>query len=265
MWGHNETVLVTMLDVTVLTNVERRLQNALQVRDSFLSIASHELKTPLTTIGLQIQRLIRAQHRGDLKLPPLSGRDPIALLDRAFGRLNRLVSDLLDVSRIQAGKLEIHLSETDLADVVRDVTVQMKEEFALAKCDLEMNLEEPLVGNWDRSRLEQVVANLATNAIKYAVGKPVQITLHRDGASAVLRVKDQGIGIATEDQPRIFQRFERAASEREYGGLGLGLWIVGQIVSNLGGHISVQSTLGEGATFEVRLPLVETQLMAASA
>ena len=146
--------------------------------------------------GLQVQRILRAHKRGEISFATPMGRDPMALLNRALERLNRLVSDLLDVSRIKAGKLEMHIDLVDLSQVVRDVTAQMREEFANANCTLEMSLDEPLTGAWDRARLEQVVANLATNAVKYAAGKPVEITARSEDGTAVLRVKDQGMGIA---------------------------------------------------------------------
>jgi signal transduction histidine kinase/FixJ family two-component response regulator len=262
VWGHDATVLMTMLDVTKLTQVEERLNAAIQTRDAFLSVASHELKTPLTTLGLQVQRLCRAQKRGEPIIATGGPRDPVVMLDRATGRLNKLVNDLLDVSRIAAGKLEMQFDDVDLVSVVHDVIVQMKDDFAMAHCSLKIDAEGSIVGRWDRSRLEQVIANLATNAMKYAAGKPVEIAVRRDGDVAFFIVRDEGIGISPQDQSRIFKRFERAASEREYGGLGLGLWIVQEIVGNMGGQILVESALGQGSTFTVKLPCVAASLTA---
>ena len=130
----------------------------------------------------------------------------------------------------------------------------MSEDLARAGCDVAIHADTPLVGRWDRMRLDQIVTNLLSNALKYGKGKPVTLEVHRVGEGVSLSVRDQGIGIAIEDQARIFDRFERAVSQRNYGGLGLGLWIVHQIVEALGGTVTVQSSKGNGATFTVELP-----------
>jgi signal transduction histidine kinase len=134
---------------------------------------------------------------------------------------------------------------------------RFRPQFENAQCQISLTDEGSLIGIWDRFRIEQVIANLFTNAIRYGAGHPVTITLYPEGKMAVLQVKDQGIGIAQEDQQRIFLRFERAVSASEISGLGLGLYIVRQILEMHGGTISVQSNIGKGSEFTVKLPLSE--------
>jgi signal transduction histidine kinase len=171
---------------------------------------------------------------------------------RQTERLTGLVANLLDVTRAAAGKLELQRERFDLADVVREVAERFREQSA-AHVDLRLN--GPLVGTWDRLRVDQVITNLLSNAIKYGAGKPISIRAAAVDASAQLEVCDQGIGIAPEDQRRIFERFERAVSSSSYGGLGLGLYISRQIVDALGGSIRVESAAGAGSRFIVELPL----------
>jgi PAS domain S-box-containing protein len=232
----------------------REAREAVRARDEFLSIASHELKTPLTTLQLQIQGLARKVRntKGDPSLEALSPR--ITTSERQVERLTALINSLLDISRITSGRLDLELEPVDLAAVVRDAAARFREDLARAGCALEIRTDGPCVGEWDKIRLEQVVTNLLSNAAKYGSSRPIEITVAEDETSARLSVRDQGIGIPPEHQARIFERFERAVSDRHYGGLGLGLWIVRQIVEALGGSIRVDSAAGEGSTFTVALP-----------
>jgi PAS domain S-box-containing protein len=228
----------------------KREQEAVRVRDDFLSIASHELRTPLTPLRLQTQVLRRLLAQGGL--PP---REKVAssldTLDRQTERLSRLVNDLLDVSRITVGRLALHRERVDLADVAREVV----DRYAPASRSPIPLQARRTPGNWDRARLEQIVTNLLANAIKYGEGKPIDVTVGASGDRALLVVRDRGIGIAPEDAQRIFDRFERATPAHSYGGLGLGLYIAQQIATAHGGKITVESAPGQGATFTLALPL----------
>ncbi len=225
-------------------------QRAVRVRDEFLSVASHELKTPLTTLRLETTALDRAAERGDLGRV----RAKAAGLQRHVERVNALVDELLDVGRLRAGRISLHLTETNLAAVVTAAVARMEPALERAGCAVVIEAVGDASGFWDASRLDQVVTNLLSNAAKYAPGKPIVVWIRDEGDAVVLSVEDRGIGISTADQQRIFRRFERAVSERNYGGLGLGLFIVHELVSAHGGTVAVQSAPGEGAVFKVRLP-----------
>jgi PAS domain S-box-containing protein len=234
----------------------RDAQEAVRARDEFLSIASHELKTPLTTLQLQVQGLIRKTRVPGQDSSPEAIAPRLTTAERQIERLTGLINNLLDISRITAGRLDLDLEPVDLAAVVREAAVRAREELSRAACALRIEAEGPCVGQWDRLRLEQVVTNLLSNAIKYGAGEPIEIgVLGLDGL-ARFTIRDYGIGIPPEHQARIFERFERAVSDRNYGGLGLGLWIVRQIVEALGGTISVESEAGRGSLFTVTLPRV---------
>jgi signal transduction histidine kinase/CHASE1-domain containing sensor protein len=226
----------------------RREQEAVAARDEFLSIASHELKTPLTSLILHTDALRAAARRGTPE--QVVGRAD--LIRRSADRLARLVASLLDISRIGAGRLDLEREETDLAEVVREVAERFGEEARRARSDLRIEVA-PAVGYWDRLRLDQVVTNLLANAVKYGAGAPIDVTVRAEDGRATLTVRDHGIGISEDDQRRIFQRFERAVSQRNYGGFGLGLWIVRQVVEAQGGAVRVESAPGEGSTFTVEL------------
>jgi PAS domain S-box-containing protein len=232
-------------------------KEAVFVRDEFLSIASHELKTPLTTLMLQVEAFER--RLGDLTRDEArtTVQNRIAVIRRQLERLHRLVTELLDLSRIIGGRLRLDLQLVDFGEVVRQVLSDLREhgELLHAETQVELDLEPGISGQWDRVRLEQVVGNLVSNAVKYGAGRPVIVSLRRQEDTAVLSVVDHGIGIPEADQARIFGRFERAASTRHYGGLGLGLYIVNQIVEAMGGAVDVVSAPGRGARFTVALPV----------
>jgi signal transduction histidine kinase/CHASE1-domain containing sensor protein len=234
----------------------RRAQESLRLRDEFLSIASHELKTPLTSLTLQSESL----RASAAKSTPESVARKADAIRRNVDRLSRLVDTLLDLSRITAGRLDIHREDVDLVEVVTDVMSRFDEEARRAGCDLRLDAPVPVTGHWDRLRLDQVVTNLLANAVKYGPNKPVDVKVEKRLDSARLTIRDYGIGIPDTDQRRIFERFERAVSDRNYGGFGLGLWIVRRIVEAMGGTIHVESTPGEGATFTVELRRVADEL-----
>ncbi|HUS14438.1 MAG TPA: ATP-binding protein [Chloroflexia bacterium] len=231
------------------------LQRAVQAREDFLSIASHELKTPLTSLQLQVQMLLRAAHKGTLTAQN-TGRAVRMLetAERQVKQLVRLINDLLDVSRLQAGKMDVTVAQLDLVALVREVATRFAPQLAMAGCGLVFDAPEPVPGWWDAARLDQVVTNLLSNAVKYGRGRPITISVIGGAEAARLTVRDEGIGISPDAQQRIFGRFERAVSTHEYGGLGLGLYIASQIVEASGGTIGVSSAPGAGAAFTVTLP-----------
>jgi signal transduction histidine kinase len=231
----------------------REAQRAIRLRDDFLSIASHELRTPLTSMMLSLQFL---QHQ--LAQQASATATMVRLLEgvtRQGQRLNRQVDDLFDVARIEAGRLWLRPVDMDLAELVRDVVGSFEFGLKRAGCEVTLDAPESVWGRWDRSRLEQVVSNLLSNAMKFGAGRPIEISVHRQDESAILVVADHGIGIDVAHQQHIFERFVREVSSAYFGGLGLGLYICREIVSAHRGTIRVESKLDEGATFTVELPL----------
>lgn len=229
------------------------LKTAIEARDQFLSVASHELKTPLTSMKLHSE-LVRRWLRTGAPLDPERIRQLIDQTDRQVDRLTRLVDDMLDVSRLALGKLALRAEAGELCALVRDVADRLSGVAAEAGCTLEVSCSGTVDGVWDLFRVEQVVTNLLTNAFRYAKRSPVTVRVWSVGEDAFLSVADQGPGIARGDHRRIFERFESASRTRGAGGLGLGLFIVRQIVTLHQGEVRVDSDLGKGTTFTVRLP-----------
>jgi PAS domain S-box-containing protein len=230
-------------------------REAIAARDEFLSIASHELRTPLTALMLQLQRLQKLIGLAERPQERSAAGGTLEHATRQTRRLSTLIESLLDVSRIAVGRLTLDTQQIDLAEVVRQVVERAAEEASDARSTIKLAVDGPVVGTWDRLRLEQVLTNLLSNAFKYGSGREVEVRLESGPANARLSVRDHGIGIAAKDASRIFERFERAVSARHYGGLGLGLFIVRQIVDAHGGKIHLDSEPGEGSTFTVELPL----------
>jgi PAS domain S-box-containing protein len=230
----------------------RKAQDEVRERDEFLSIASHELRTPITALQLQLQLLQRTTQRLQGATPQLL--DPkLRSLERQIRRLALLVNELLDVSRMRLGRLELRYEELDLAEIAREAAGHVEVDVGRSGSQIAYDLE-PVHGKFDRLRLEQVVSNLLVNAGKFGQGKPVALRVRPDGAYAVLEVSDQGIGIAPEHQARVFERFQRAVPAQHFGGLGLGLYVARQIVEAHRGSIDVASAPGAGSTFTVRIP-----------
>jgi PAS domain S-box-containing protein len=225
-------------------------EEAVRIRDDFVAVAGHELKTPLAAMLLQIQVLRRTIHKAE----PVDLEERVAKIARSGVRLERLVEQLLDVSRITAGRLRLEPAPCDLADIARDVAERFADVSAQAGSEVTVCTDGHVEGIWDRQRLEAVIANLLSNALKFGARKPIEIVVVGGHGQAELRVTDHGIGIADEDRPKLFRRFERALAARDYGGFGLGLWICRNIVEASGGTIQVESEPDHGSTFIVRLP-----------
>ncbi len=239
-----------------LTETNEKLQKAIYIRDEFLSIASHELRTPLTPLKLQIQGLAHTLRRGgltDLSIEKV--KKVTESCDKSITRLSLLIDNLLDVSRINMGKLNLNYEKTDLVALTSDIIDRHRQEITVSGSKVNFSFEHEVIGNFDRLRLEQVISNLLTNSLKYGMRRPISISISDDTHHATITIQDKGIGISQKDFERIFLRFERATSDMKIGGLGLGLYITKQIVEAHGGNISVRSEVGEGSTFTVKIPL----------
>jgi PAS domain S-box-containing protein len=232
----------------------REAHLAVRLRDEFLSVASHELKTPLTPLNLTLTTLSRELQERDGEAQAERLHRYLQVARRQVMKLSMLISALFDVSRISQGKLTLELTEVDLGEVLGEVVAWFAPEAARVGSELRVEGAARVSGRWDRLRLEQVITNLLSNAIRYGAGRPIHARVEVEGELARLVVRDEGIGIAPEALERIFGKFERAVSDRHYGGLGLGLYITRSIVEALGGSVQVESRPGEGATFSVELP-----------
>jgi PAS domain S-box-containing protein len=232
-------------------------QKAVQLREDFISIASHELRTPLTPLNIQTQLLEQLSTHADLQATRTWDelRRLIDGLGKQVNRLLKVVENLLNAARIGAGQLTLKPRTCDLTQIVNDVTAVYADEMLKARCKLLLHAEAPVVGQWDPEQVERVVVNLVSNAIKFGAGSPIEISVTSEQGAARLHVRDHGIGIAKEDQGKMFMRFERVSPVNHFGGLGLGLYIAKTIVSAHGGSIEVESAPGQGACFVVRLPL----------
>jgi PAS domain S-box-containing protein len=238
------------------SNLIAELEAAVHARDEFLSIAAHELRNPVNAVQLQLVGILRAFERSSSGTGETGSEGFPDRVGKAYAqvrRLTRLLDNLLDVSRIRGGSFTLELEDVDLKEVLETVVAQFRGEALPGQ--MTFNALHPVVGRWDRLRLEQVFSNVLSNAIKYGEGRPILVSLDSDDRVVRLSVQDHGIGIAPEQQERLFARFERGVSRRQYGGFGLGLWITRQLVDAMGGEITVASRAGQGATFSIVLPI----------
>jgi PAS domain S-box-containing protein len=254
--GQPGYTVAVVQDVTDRKRAEEELRDAVRARDEFLSIASHELKTPITPLELQLTSmlgLVRERRHAEVPAEKLESKLEMAV--RQIDRLTALINNMLDVTRITSGRLSLARRMVDLRDCVRAVVARSRETIKRSHCALVIAAEDPVVGYWDPIGLETVFSNLLSNAAKFGEGKPIEITIDRADAVARMVVQDQGIGIAPAEQQRIFERFERAVPARHYGGFGIGLWAARQIIEAHGGSIRVSSEPGAGSIFTVELPV----------
>lgn len=236
---------------------EQELRQAITMRDEFLTVASHELLTPLTTLGMQVDSLLKTVREAPTGQVPAEGL--AAKLDRArrqTSRLEELVDSLLDASRLGVGPTRMGVEETDLAAIVQGVVGRFADEATRAQTVITLHAV-PALGSWHRERVEQLLAHLLKNALKFGGGKPIDVRIVSGRRMARLVVRDQGIGIAANLQDRIFNRLERGVPVKHYGGLGLGLWIVRRLAEAMNGTVRVESQAGKGATFTVELPTAQ--------
>jgi PAS domain S-box-containing protein len=237
-------------------NARSEVQKALHVREEFLSAASHELRTPLTPLKMQAQVLARMVTDGDPQrlVTSCELRTLAEGVCRQVSKLLKVAEDVLNVARMGAGELKLTRETCNLAAIVREVAERFGEDAEKARCMVQIHADTSVIGEWDREQIERVVVNLFTNAIKFGAGKPIEISVTWHDSEACLQVKDAGIGIAQDDQGKLFKRFERIAPLTHFGGFGLGLYIAREIVNAHGGTIQVTSALGQGACFVVHLP-----------
>lgn len=263
--GQHVKLVGINIDLTEQKNYEHKLRvteanllQALSIRDEFVAIASHELKTPLTSLKLQMQMFKRSFINDEPSPPSLSRLSKF--LDRnlkEIERLNRLVDDMLDMSRIRTGKLSLQKEVCDLTQILQDILVRTKEQFESSDSG------EPVIehfdhatGEWDALRINQVITNIISNAIRYGRGNPISISVKNYNETVRVSIKDQGLGIPESDQVKIFQRYERGLLKREVSGLGLGLFITQEIVIAHGGKIWLESEVNKGSTFHIELPRI---------
>jgi signal transduction histidine kinase len=260
--GMPKGVLVVIHDVTLpvlarkqLEDLTTELKTAVRARDEFLSLASHELRTPLTGMKLHNQAARRSLEKNSSEAVQATRMSRlIEQTEHGLGRMIRLVEDMLDISRIQNGKLQLHLEDFDVARAVQETLERFGPQFAEAGIEVSLHAPTSLTARMDRFRMEQVLTNLITNAIRYAPGAPVEVRLVAEPARITLTFQDNGPGIAEQDQERVFERFERLTPESNVSGLGLGLYIAREIVRAHGGSIRLHSAPGQGTRFIIELP-----------
>ena len=242
------------VDITERQKLEAELRSAIEARDDFLSVASHELGTPLTALRLHVEQLQRALgHNGAENAKPSAIETRVGLVAAEVQRLGQLVATLLDTTRLAVGAWKLTPERMELAPLIEQVVRDLAPVAEAAKCHVTLRRGPISTGTWDRMRLEQAFGNILGNAFKFGAGEPVEVTLEKQGSTATVRIRDHGIGLQADEQEIIFERLVRAKRTRGYGGLGLGLWIARQSVEAMGGTIRVESAPDDGAAFEIVL------------
>lgn len=234
----------------------RELKDVVKIREEFISIASHELRTPVTSVQLQTQALMRMIEQNQ-SIEPMALKLLLSNLKKQIARLNALIDDMLDIRRLSNGKLHLSPNDFNLSELLNVLTTDFSETYRAMGGETHTQIESGIMVHLDFARIEQVISSLLSNALKYGNRKLVEVGLNRSPFGGLeITVEDHGIGISTSDQTRIFDRFERAISATQISGFGLGLYISRQIVQAHRGEILVMSSPGNGSTFLVRLPLI---------
>ncbi|HZH04812.1 MAG TPA: HAMP domain-containing sensor histidine kinase [Myxococcaceae bacterium] len=248
----NQKISDLVREVLNRKRAEEQALSALRAREEFLAVASHEFKTPLQSVKLQLDLIERTSRSLDaFSLKRLMPR--IELMRRQVERLTTLSNGLLDLTAIKAGRMPLRLEDADVTDVVRLTVGRMEDQFQKVGCAIRLDLHPLATAVVDVSKLDQILVNLLSNAAKYGAGKPILVSVQAAREDVTVTVRDSGIGIAPEDLSRIFGKFERAVSHENFGGLGLGLFISRQLAEAMGATLSVASTLGEGSSFILQL------------
>ncbi|WP_426209978.1 hybrid sensor histidine kinase/response regulator [Massilia sp. TWP1-3-3] len=239
-----------------LRATQAELERSLKMRDDFMSMVAHELRTPLNTLFLETQ--LRGMQLDKRNMEAFSADNlqrMVARDGRQIQSMIRLINDMVDVSRIRSGKLSIRPAQTELSALLERIVSDLAQRTEAAGGTIAVEAPQPVEGVWDEFRVEQIIINLLTNALRYGGSKPVRITLAQNDGRAEIVVRDQGVGIAPDDQARIFDPFERAGTKDVREGLGLGLYIARQLAESHGGTLEVDSAPDQGAAFSLTLPL----------
>lgn len=234
------------------------LRAAVTARDNFIAVAAHELRNPMTPIVGQVELLLRRARLEGASAATING---LERLEISVSHYVRRATALLEISRVNAGRLILQPTTFDMAKFVVEITANYEILAARAGSVLHCDVNEPIIGIWDQLATEQIIDNLLSNAIRYGDGKPITIALVAEGAGVTLSVADSGIGISADDLTRIFDRFEQAVrTGRKSGGFGIGLWLARELTEAMGGSIDVASAETEGSTFRVWLPWDKKEL-----
>jgi signal transduction histidine kinase len=234
----------------------QELQHAVASRDEFIATVAHELRNPVAPLMFQLRLAIeKAEHMAPSgeALPSEWVQSQLRRVEQRLHRLLETLDRLLDVSRLSTGRIDLQPEPMILASVVREVLGTFEAELGVARCTVGVTERQESTGLWDVLRIEQICRNLISNAIRFGAGRPIDVMIDADPECATLQVRDQGVGIAPPLHNRIFERFERGAEQRS-GGFGIGLWVVKSICVAMGGTVAVESNLGEGACFTIKLP-----------